>query len=138
MRINTEETKMYFNDSIQEKYFDYLKERNVISEEYVQSLRNGQYGMLEENILLINKEEYVVSYILGSGKESIYDLIRVNQFYDLAPEVGTAFAILLGDDFLFFKPNDKRVYFFYRDTEKITEVATDYEAFLKQIKFQGE
>lgn len=138
MKINAEKTKMYFNDSVQGKYFDFLKERNIISESYVQALKKGEYGMLEDNSLIINKEDYVVTYILGSGKESIYDLIRVNQFYGLAPEEGTAFAILLGDDYLFFKPNDKRVYFFYRDTEEVTEVATDYEAFLKQIKFQGE
>ena len=39
----------------------------------------------------------MVTYILGSSKESIYDLIRVNQFYDLDPKEGTAFAIIQTD-----------------------------------------
>ena len=138
MKINVEKTKKYFNDSIQEKYLDFLKERNIISERYIQALKSGNYGILEDNTILINDEEYIVTYILGSSTESIYDLIRVNQFYDLRSEEGTVFAILLGDDFLFFKPNDEKVYFFYRDTEEVTIVAEDYDSFLDLITFQGE
>ena len=135
MKINVEKTKRYFNDSIQEKYLDFLKERNITSKGYIQALKDGKFGMLEENFIEINNEEYIVTYILGSSNESIYDLIRVNQFYDLNSEEGTVFAILLGDDFLFFKPNDERVYFLYRDTEEVTEVASDFDSFLSQIKF---
>lgn len=130
MKIDAEKTKKFFDEAIQEKHLEFLKERNVISEQYVQALKDGTFGMLEDNTIIINGEEYVVTYILGSSKESIYDLIRVNQFYDIPAEEGTAFAILLGDDYLFFKPNDEKVYFFYRDTEEVTEVAEDFNSFM--------
>lgn len=138
MKFNVEKTKKYFNDSIQEKHLDFLKDRNITSKGYLQALKEGAFGMLEDNTIQINNEEYIVTYILGSSNESIYDLIRVNQFYDLDPQEGTAFAILLGDDFLFFKPNDEKVYFFYRDTEEVAEIAEDYDSFLNLITFQGE
>ncbi len=138
MKINTEKTKLYFDDTVCDKYFDFLEKRNISSKSYITALKDGDYGMLEDNSILIEGEEYMVTYILGSSKESIYDLIRVNQFYDLDPKEGTAFAILLGDDFLFFMPNDEKVYFFCRDTEEAKEVAADYDSFLALIQFQGE
>ena len=138
MKINTEKTKLYFDDTVCDKYFDFLEKRNIRSKSYIKALKDGDYGMLEKNSILIEGEEYMVTYILGSSKESIYDLIRVNQFYDLDPKEGTAFAIMLGDDFLFFMPNDEKVYFFCRDTEEAKEVAADYDSFLALIQFQGE
>lgn len=138
MKINVEKTHLYFDDSICDKYYDFLKRRNIRSKSYIQALKDGKYGILEDNTILIEEEEYMVTYILGSSKESIYDLIRVNQFYDLDPKEGTAFAILLGDDFLFFMPNDEKIYFFCRDTEEIKEVAADYDSFINLIQFQGE
>ncbi len=130
MKINKEKTRQYFSDAVEKKHLDFLRERDVISKGYIKALKEGQYGMLENNCIYINGEEYIVTYILGASKESIYDLIRVNQFFDLPPEQGTAFAILLGDDFLFFKPYDETVYFFCRDTEEEFVVAEDYNSFM--------
>ncbi len=77
---------------------------------------------------------YNVSYILGASKTDIYDIIRVNQIYGIEPDEGTIFAIIRGDDYLFFKPNDAAVYFFCRDTEEDIKVAEDYKAFTEILK----
>jgi hypothetical protein len=74
-----------------------------------------------------------VSYILGPSKTDIYDIIRVNQIFGIEPKEGTIFAITLGDDYLFFKPDDSAVYFFCRDTEEDIKVADNYKIFTESL-----
>lgn len=138
MKFNKEETENYFNDPVEERYFTYLEQRGIVSSWYIQSLREGKQGVLQDNGIVIADEEYSVECILGSGKIDIFDLIRNNEIYGVSAEEGTVIAILLGDDYLFLKPNDERIYFCCRDTEKVIVVAKDYQELDEMIKYKEE
>lgn len=133
MQIDIERTAEDFGKKITRKYLSFLKKRNVTAPDYIQALKEGAFGYLKDNMITIAGVEYNVSYILGASKTDIYDLIRVNQIYGIEPEEGTIFAITLGDDYLFFKPNDAAVYFFCRDTEEDIKVSSDYKTFAESI-----
>lgn len=134
MRIDIEKTSEDFRKKITRRYFAFLEKRSVTATDYIQALKEGVFGYLENNTLLIMGVAYNVSYILGASKTDIYDIIRVNQIYGIEPDEGTIFAITRGDDYLFFKPNDAAVYFFCRDTEEDIKVAEDYKAFTEILK----
>ena len=133
MKIDIEQSKPYFKRRLSKKYLTFIEERNVTAKGYLELLKSHQYGFMVENSIKIGKDEYSVQYILGPSEEDIYDLIRDNEIYGIKPEEGTIFAVLLGDDYLFFKPNDDAVYFCFRDTEEIIKVAESLKDFEKNI-----
>lgn len=133
MKIDIEQSKRCFKRQLSQKYLTFLEDRNVTAKGYLDLLKNHQYGFPEENSIKIGHDEYSIQYILGPSEEDIYDLIRDNEIYGIKPEEGTIFAVLLGDDYLFFKPKDDAVYFCFRDNEEIIKVAESLEDFEKNI-----
>ena len=134
MEINETDTKKLFRKKIPEKYFKYLQERKVISKEYVEALKAGIFGVLEENILLIDGKPFCVECLLGASNEDVYDIIRSNELYELEPVKGTAFATLYGDDFLYFRPNDTKVYYYNRLNDSSVCIAESYKSLTDLIK----
>lgn len=134
MKFDFKNTKKYFLFPVGKSHFDFLADRKIGSVQYFEALRNGQYGYLLENVILIQNRPYCVDCILGRSKESICDLIGTNNLYGLSADKGTAFATLVGDDYLFFKPNDPKVYFYDRDTDETILVAANYNGFTELIK----
>lgn len=130
------ETKKLFRKRIPKKYFEYLQNRGIISNEYFDSLKNGSFGLLEENVLFIDNKPFCVESILGASTEDVYDIIRTNEIYEIEPTQGTAFAILYGDDYLFFKPNDIRVYYCNRMDAVPVCIAESYGSFINSIQME--
>ena len=133
MKIDREQSKPYFKQRVSKKYIVFLESRNVTAKGYCEHLKQHLYGFPQENAIRIGNDEYSIQYLLGPSNEDIYDLIRDNQIYGMKPEDGTIFAVLLGDDYLFFKPNDDAVYFCFRDTEETIKVAESLEEFEMKI-----
>lgn len=127
-------TENLFYSTIPQNYYDYLTTRGVISQQYINALQQKQFGILCENTIQID-DTYSVRYILGASNESIYDLIQTNKLYLMPKEIGTVFAVLEGDDFLFFKPFRPEVFFFYRDTEEEIMLSSDFYNFVNKIKY---
>lgn len=136
MKFDAENTNKYFSFPIEQEHIEYLKHQQIASAEYLESLQQNQYGYLRENMLLIQGKPYCLDCILGASSESICDLIGTNDLYNLSAEVGTVFAVLLGDDYLFFKPNDPTVYFCCRDTDEIIPIADSYLELQKKIQYE--
>ena len=138
MMFDELETKASYIFPVSEKYFGYLKKRKVISREYINTLKSGGVGILTENFILINDVPYSVNCLLGESKESIFDIIETNSLYGLSSEDGTAFAVLHGDDYLLFLPNDAGVYYKSISTDERVLLAKSFTLFLGMISFQNE
>ncbi len=136
MKFDFENTKKFFSFPIDQKYFAYLKCRQIVSNEYIEALQKEQYGYLQENMILIQDQPYCLDCILGASGEAICDLMGTNDLYGLSAEIGTVIAVLLGDDYLFFKPNDPTVYFCCRDTDEIVPVAGSYSELQTKIQYE--
>lgn len=136
MIINATDTKELFRKKIPQKYLEYLKERKVVSEEYLDSLKNGIFGILEENVLFIENKPFCVECFLGASNDDVYDIIRSNELFELEPQKGTAFAVLYGDDFLYFKPDDTKVYYFNRIDNTSVCIAESYNSLIGLIKME--
>ncbi|MBQ6520495.1 MAG: hypothetical protein IJI14_17405 [Anaerolineaceae bacterium] len=137
MKFNIIQTKESYVFPIPELYFTYLNERKIISEGYQKALRNDSVGILEENKIIIQNKPFCVNCILGKSSESIFDIIGTNKLYGLNPEEGTVFAVLYGDDYLFFKPDDKRIYYKSISSDEIIPLASCYTEFLSMICFDN-
>ena len=133
MKIIKKQTRQYFRRYLARRYFDFLAERKITAESYISSLKNGQYGIVDSNCFSVDEIEYNLKYILGSSKESIYDLIRVNQIYSMSPDQGTIIAICLGDEYVFLKPNEDAVFFNCGDSDEDFKVAENYQDFLNML-----
>lgn len=138
MIINKEETMESYETTISEKYYRFLEDRKVISKEYFSALRSGQFGILCENVLIIQGKPYCLNCILGQSDESIYDIIETNKLYGLSKDDGTVFAVLYGDDYLYFKPNDSKVYYKSLSSDEDFLVSNSYKEFLSKIDYQEE
>jgi len=138
MKINAEDTKEYYNSTVDERHLRFLEDRGINISEYTDFLREGRYGILDYNTVTLCGEECMVNCFLGSSNEGIYDLIRDNEIFGIKPEEGTIFAILEGDDFLFFRPDDEAVYYCYRDTEEVFRVADSFGELLEMIVMDEE
>ncbi len=136
MRVNRRETEESYKPIISDRYYKYLDDRSVVSDEYFTALKKGQFGILEENVLIIDESPFCLNCILGESEDSIFDIIGTNSLYNLSKEDGTVFAVLYGDDYLFFKPNDKRIYYKSISSDDEILVASTYNEFLGKIKFQ--
>ena len=136
MKFNQRDTDESFIKPISEEYFDYFKEREIVSDEYFRALRNGEYGILEENMLLINNTPFCLNCLLGESKESIFDIRGTNSLYGVSKDEGTAIAVLYGDDYIFLKPNDPKIYYKSISTDEELLIADTYNGFIKKLSFQ--
>lgn len=136
MIFNQRDTDESFIKPISEEYFDYFKEREIVSDEYFRALRNGEYGILEENMLLINNTPFCLNCLLGESKESIFDIRGTNSLYGVSKDEGTAIAVLYGDDYIFLKPNDPKIYYKSISTDEELLIADTYNGFIKKLSFQ--
>ena len=136
MKFNKKETKESYIFPVTGKYYRYLAEREVISKEYKEALEGEQVGILMENVVIIQKKPFCVNCILGESNESIFDIIGNNEIYKLSKETGTVFAVLYGDDYLFFKPQDPHVYYKSISTDEEVLVANTYKDFIELIWFE--
>ena len=136
MHFNKTETTASFAPTISDKYFRFLDEREVVSEEYRASLKSGLFGILTENVIMIDNKPFCVNCILGESEDSIFDIIGTNQLYAINANDGTVFSVLYGDDYLFFKPNDTKVYYKSISTDEIVTLADSYNAFLSMVEDQ--
>lgn len=136
MVINESETQKLFKKKIPKSYLDYLHKRNVVSEEYYSSIENDLFGILCENVIFIEDTPFCVECILGASEVDVYDILRSNELYGLKSETGTAFAVLYGDDFLFFKPNDNKVYYHNRAKDYSVLIAESYNSLIDLIQME--
>ena len=134
MTINIVKTREHYKETLSESYYDYLLKRGINSTSYIQALRGGLFGVLDENCIVIDGYDYCIRCVLGMSEENIYDLIQTNVLYGLSPAEGTVIAVTEGDDYMFLKPDEDTVYFCFREDEEITRVADNYEAFISMIK----
>ena len=136
MMFDEMKSKSLFSRQISDDYIQYLRERKVVSAAYFQALREGNVGVLDENMILINDVPYAVNCILGKSQEAIYDIRGTNDLYQLDPSNGTVFSVLYGDSYLFFKPNDERVFFRSLASDEEVLVADSYDDFINKIKME--
>lgn len=136
MLFNTELSIEHFIFPISKEYFDYLQERKIDSPMYYEDLRNGRYGFLKENMIEIQGQSYFIDCILGCSQEPIFDLIGTNELYGMSAFEGTIFAVFLGDDYMYFKPMDSRVYLkkYHEDIEIV--LTESYEELIEKITYK--
>ena len=136
MKFNVPETKESFTFPVSNRYYSFLDGRRIVSTEYLEALKNGCVGIMLENTIIIQESPFCLNCILGESSENIFDIIETNKLYNLSPDDGTAFAVLYGDDYLFFKPNDSRVYYRSISTDKVVLLANSYSDFLSLIRYE--
>ena len=131
--FNEKDTKQFFINPIKQQYYDYLLSRGVNHSDYLSALREGNVGILNENVILIGADKYSVNCILGMSNESIFDIIGTNALYGLTPDRGTVIAVLYGDDYIFYKPNDHCLYLSTVSNIEVSVVAESFTEFLTMI-----
>lgn len=133
--FNNNDTKESYIKPISRGHLLYLENRGIISRDYYHALLIGDYGILKENKLEINGTPFCVNCILGQSDDQIFDIIGTNSLYNLQPEKKTAFSVLYGDDYLFFKPNDEKIYYWSISLDEEILLADTYNDFLSMIDF---
>lgn len=137
MIFNLLETNDSYIFPVGKEYFDYLKERHIVSKDYICSLKSKQVGILNENVIMIDNRPFCLQCILGSSDDNIFDIIKTNELYKIKADEGTAFGVLYGDDYLLFKPNDERIYYQSLSGDETIAIADTYKDFIAMIKTEN-
>lgn len=137
MNFDLEKTKKYFQKNGKDKLIiNFLLQKGVTSQEYIDFFKINGGGFLQYNTLLINGEEFTIDTFLGSSNEAIYDLIKTNKMMNLDNSKLIAIATCVGDDLICLKPHDQGVYYCQLDDidgNNLVKLAEDFNSFLKLV-----
>ena len=87
---------------------------------------------MNDNILIIDGEEYCLECFLGKSDNTAYDIVSCNKVYGLDDTPVRAIAVLYGDDTICINSLDGRIYFW--NGNDLIKVAENFGEFIKQIQ----
>lgn len=130
------ETSNFFKQQDKQKVLNYLSERNVKSDFFMDFFNSSDFGLLDNVFFVSEDEEYAVSHFLGSSETQMYDIWSVNKNLRFENTNKVAFAILVGDDAVFIDTKTGAVflYLIQSDRGSIVKVSDTLDEFIKLLK----